>query len=236
MNSGKLGCLLILRNEAGKNLRRNQSLCGEDRYLLRDVLQLAHITRPLVTHNHLLCLLSQHNLIHVILLSHLHGKETEQQYDVLTTVTKRRNLNGNRIQSVIKVFAEASFTDSLTDIDIRRSHYTDIRLTYLCGSYRDILSSFQHTQQPCLCGKRQFTYLVKEQRSFIGDTEIAGRIIDGSCKRTLYVSEQLTVNSTFRNRTAVDGEILLAFTGRVVVNDTRNNLLTNTAFSYYEHT
>ena len=50
------------------------------------------------------------------------------------------------------------------------------------------------------------------------------------------MSEQLAVNRTFRNRSAVDGEVLLATTRRIVVDDAWQDVLTHTAFSDYEHT
>ena len=49
------------------------------------------------------------------------------------------------------------------------------------------------------------------------------------------MSEELRVDGSLRDTAAVDGEVLLAFPRRVVVNHTRNDLLTHTAFADDEH-
>jgi hypothetical protein len=47
--------------------------------------------------------------------------------------------------------------------------------------------------------------------------------------------EQLRVDGTLRDTSAVDGEVFLASAGRVVVNQVWDNLLTHTAFTDNEH-
>ena len=49
------------------------------------------------------------------------------------------------------------------------------------------------------------------------------------------MTEELRVDSSFGNRTAVDGEILFALTWRVVVDDAGDNLLTHAALANDEH-
>ena len=50
------------------------------------------------------------------------------------------------------------------------------------------------------------------------------------------MTKQLRVDGALGDGTAVDGEILLAATGRVVVDDTGNDLLTHTTLAYNKHT
>ena len=94
---------------------------------------------------------------------------------------------------------------------------------------------FDHAQEFGLEGERKLFDLIQKQRSLVCHTEVAWRIVDGSRKGALHVTKQLAVNSTLRNGTAVDGEILLATTRRVVMNDTRNDFLTHTTLTDYQH-
>ena len=49
------------------------------------------------------------------------------------------------------------------------------------------------------------------------------------------MSEQFAVDSAFGNGSAVDGEILFAAAGGVVVDDTWNDFFSHTAFAYDEY-
>ena len=77
-NNRQLRGLLVLRDEICQNFGRDGTLLTEYGYLLSDILQLSHVTRPLVAHQHVFCLVGQRDTLHTILLCHLHGKETEQ--------------------------------------------------------------------------------------------------------------------------------------------------------------
>ena len=50
------------------------------------------------------------------------------------------------------------------------------------------------------------------------------------------MTEELGVDGSFGNSAAVDGEILLAATGRVVVDNPGQDVFTHTAFTNYQHT
>ena len=85
-------------------------------------------------------------------------------------------------------------------------------------------------------GHRQLTYLVEEEGALIGNAEIAGRIVDGASKRAFDVAEELTVDSTLGDGAAVDGEVFLASTGGVVMDESGQDVLTHTTFTDDEHT
>ena len=144
-------------------------------------------------------------------------------------MAKRRKSNG--VQSIEQVFTELPLADGLAHIDVGGGHNTHVRLAYLLSAYTDIFACFQHTEQPRLRCHGQFADLIEENRSFVGDTEIAFTFADGTGKGALLMSEELAVNSPFRDGATVDGKILLAATGRTVVDNTWYNLLAHTAFA-----
>ena len=50
------------------------------------------------------------------------------------------------------------------------------------------------------------------------------------------MTEQLAVDCSLGNRTAVDGKILATATRRTVVDDAGDDLLTHSTLTYYQHT
>ena len=152
MDGGQLSRLLILRDELRKDGWGNGAVGTENRQLLGDALKLAHITWPLIVHQHLLGVLVEHHAVHLVLLGHLQGKQAEQQDDILATIAQGRHLYLHLIKAIIEVFAETPLADGLTNIDISSSHNTYIGLTNLGGSHWDILTILEHTQQTGLSG------------------------------------------------------------------------------------
>ena len=191
LNGCQLGALLVLRYELQQDIGRNQALTAEDGNLFGNVFQLSHIPRPLVLHQQLLSLFGECHLVHPIFLGHLHGKEPEQQHDVLPTFAQRGHLYGNGVQPVVQVFAETSFADGLPDVDIGSCHDTHVGLADVGASHGYVFARLQHTQQSCLCSQRQFAYFIEEKRSFVSHAEVTRRIADGTRIRAFYMAEEL---------------------------------------------
>ena len=135
--------------------------------------------------------LIEHDTVHLVFLGHLHRKESEEQDDVLATLTQGRHLDGYRVQSVVEILAESAFADGLEDIHVGSSHDAHIGLTYLCASNGDIFARLKHTQQSCLSSQRQLANLVEKQCALVGHAEVTRRVIDRTCIRTLNMSEEL---------------------------------------------
>ena len=81
-----------------------------------------------------------------------------------------------------------------------------------------------------------FTYLIEKQRAFVHHTEISWMLAHCSGECSLYMAEQLAVDGSLGNGSAVDGEIFLAAALRTVVDDARNHFLAHTAFAYNQDT
>ena len=88
MNRGQLGAFLVVGNELVQNLGRYQAFLAEHGNLLGDVLQLTDIAWPFVAHEQLFGLVGEYHFVHLVLLGHLHGEETEQQNNVLAALTQ----------------------------------------------------------------------------------------------------------------------------------------------------
>ena len=154
---------------------------------------------------------------------------------IISTITQRWHLDRNGIKTIIQVLTETPLADGLLNVNVGSSHYAHIGLPYFSSSYGYVLARFQHTQQPCLRCHRQFAHFVQEQRTLMGNAKVAWRVINGTRERALYMTEQLAVDSTFRNGATVNGKIFLPAAWRLVVNNAGNYLLTHTALTDYQH-
>ena len=167
--------------------------------MLGDVLQLSDIARPFVFQHQLLCFGRELEARQTVFLHHLEGEEPEQQNDVVAPLSQWRHADGYGVEAVVEVFAESSFADGLRHVDVCCCHNAHVGLLYFHCPHRNVFSRFEHSQQPCLCGQRQFAHLVEEEGAFVGRAEIAWRVADGSCERAFDVSEQLAVDGAFGN-------------------------------------
>ena len=144
MDGGQLGGLLVVGDELAQDVGRYQPFLAEHGYLLGDVLQLTDVAWPLVTHDELYGLVVEHHTVHLVLLGHLHGKETEQQDDVLTALAQRGHLDGYLVQTIVEILAETSLTDGLADIDVGGCHNAYIGLADLGGTNGNVLAILQN--------------------------------------------------------------------------------------------
>ena len=116
----------------------------------------------------------------MIFLSHLHGKEAEQQQNVFAAVAQRRNLYWNGVEPVIQIFAETAFADGLAHVDVGGSDNSDVCLHYLLSSYAYVFACFENAEQSCLCGHWQLANLVEEYCALVGNAEVAFALADGA--------------------------------------------------------
>ena len=215
--------------------RRDLALFARDGHVLRQVLQLAHVARPAVGHEPPPGFVGETQGGHLVLLAHFESELAEEEHDVGTAVAQRRDADGDGVEPVIKVFAETAFGHSLGHVYVRGCHDAHVGLAHLTGSHADVFARFEHTQQACLSREGQLAHLVEEQGPAVGHGEIAVTLAYCPGERSLLMTEEFGVDSSFGNGSAVDGEVLLAPPVAVVVYDTRKGLLAHAVFTGDEH-
>ena len=196
VDHGQLRTFRILGNKAVDGFTTDDTFFAQHRHLLGNVFELAHIARPLVFHHHRLGFVREGDFGQIVFFSHLQGKQAEKQQDVFTTVPQWRHLYGDGIQTIVQVFTKTAFAHGLAHVDIGSSHHPDIRFHDLLPTHTDILTVLKHAQQARLCWKRQLAYLVKEYRTLVGHTKISLTLAYGTCKGTLFMSEEFAVDGT----------------------------------------
>ena len=87
-------------------------------------------------------------------------------------------------------------------------------------------------QQLHLQSQRHLPDLVQEQRAAVGILDLPLHLPMGARKRALLVTEQLTLQQVFRNRSAIDGNEWAVLAGRAAMDGARNEFLAGAAVSH----
>src|SRR5690554_4038781 len=116
-------------------------------------------------------------------------------------------------------------------IDIRRSYDSHVGLLNLGGSYLNKLSVFKNPQQANLCGQGELSDFIQKDGSSISHFEITTSGLSGSGKGPFLMSEKFTVNGSFRNGSAVNGNKFSVLAVRQRMDDVGNALFSHPALS-----
>src|SRR5258708_3981496 len=172
-------CLLLVK------WVREHSVPQKDDRAFHQVLQFANVARPRIP------LEGSHGFRGnaVDLLPHAAAKHLHEMRDksrnVFPALSEGRQQEGENIQTIIQVTAKLPASDHLREISIRCGHQSDIYFMSSTAAQSLELLFLQHTQQFRLQGRGDVTYLVQEQRAFVGHFEAPDLLSDGTGKSTL---------------------------------------------------
>ena len=127
-----------------------------------------------------------------------------QDGDVVAPLAQRRRADGDDVQAVVEVLAEAAGLDLLLEILVRRGDDADVDLDDGRRSDRLDFAFLQHAQHLRLRAQRHVADLVEEDRAAVGGDELAGLLAHGAGERSLLVAEQLRLDQLLGDRRAVD--------------------------------
>src|SRR5690606_17125215 len=122
-------------------------------------------------------------------------------------LAQRGHRDRNGVQPVVEVLAEAPAVYRLQHVHVGGGGHTHVGLLGLAAAHPDELSGLQHAQEAHLGAQRKFTHLIQEDGAVVGHLEVAfaGLVCPG--ERTFFMAEELTVNGSLRNGTAVHRDV-----------------------------
>src|ERR1700683_5575946 len=202
---------------------------------LDDVLQLAHISRPVVVHQNLHRL--RRNTLYWLarICGEARNEKIRQIGDVFFALTQRRNVDGDNIQTIIKIFAKGSLFEGLAQIAVGGRDQPHVHFHRARAAEPLKLALLQNAQQLHLRRRRHIADFIKKQRSLIRQFELSWLAIVCPSESTLLVSKQFALQKILRNGCAVDLDERPGSAPRFFMNGARNQILTHAALTAEEH-
>ncbi|MDT4824412.1 hypothetical protein FQZ97_576590 [compost metagenome] len=136
----------------------------------------------------------------------LHARDelVDQQRNVFHTLAQRRHLDGEYVEAVIEVFAEAAGLDHLLEVLVGGGDDAHIDVLRLVAAHALEGALLQHAQQLDLHRQRHVADLVEEQGAAVGQLEAPCPAGDGTGEGTLLVAEEFALQQLRRDGAAVD--------------------------------
>src|ERR1700726_4183066 len=108
----------------------------------------------------------------------------EQQRYFRGAFAQRRNMNGENVQTVIKIFTETSRAHSFFHIHVRSSEHSHIHIHHRARTKAGILAVLKNVKKLALKMRTHLRDFIEKDRSFIGQLELSRLGADRACKGT----------------------------------------------------
>ena len=212
-------------------VRPHQRLVAHHHRALDDVLQLAHVPRPVVRDQQVHGRAVEAGELAAHLLAVLVEEEGGQQRHVAVPVAQRRQVDGEHVEAVEQVRTEAAFLDQVRQVAVGGRDYAEIHVDRLRAAHAHDFALLEHPQQVGLRLEADVGDLVQKHRASGGGFELALLAVLGAGERALLVSEQFALNERFGERAAVDHHHGVEAARAQPVNGAGHQLLAGAAFA-----
>src|SRR6266550_7731724 len=204
---------------------------GENRGALERVLELTHIAGPRVALHHLDGFWGQYPWRFAAGLAGALEECIRQQRDVSRARPQRRKHDGDDVQSIVKVASETAALDLFLEVAVRSGDHSRIHGLRFGRSDGNYFALLQYTQELYLRCGRGLSDLVQEEGSLSGREKQSFLVARRTSERSLDVPEQLALEQTLRQRTAVDRKERLGRPRRKVVDVMGYDFLSRSGFA-----
>src|SRR5438094_10101047 len=124
--------------------------------------------------------------------------------DVVGALAQRGKMQGDEIEAIVQIRAEAAALDLFLEIAIRCGNEPRVDRNRFRGPDGNDLTMLQDAEEFDLRRRRRFADLVEEESTRGSRREETFLILHRASERTFHVPEELTLEQTFRERAAVD--------------------------------
>src|SRR4030042_1993377 len=209
----------------------NERSFGDDHGAFYDILQLAHIARPIIFHQDVERLFS--NTLH--LPSHLYVKllyeVMDQERDIFLVLPERGELYGYNVQAVVEVVSEVSLNHRLFQITVGSGDNAGIDLNRFCPPHPCELLFLKYPQEAQLQLGADISDLIKEYGAAVGLLKFPFFLCDGIGEGPLLMAEQLALQQGLSEGNARDGYERTAGPQALIVHGPCQQLLPGPAFA-----
>ena len=155
----------------------------------------------------------------------------DEDGNIRTAFAQRRHGDLDHAKPVEQILAEVTCGNTLGQVAIRRGDDTDVDATGARVADRLNLPALEKTQQRRLHPQAHLTDFVEEQRSTVGDLQLADAIAIRAGEAALDVPEQLRFEQRFGDASTVHRDEVAAGPSRRRVDFAGHDVFTNTALA-----
>ena len=130
----------------------------------------------------------------------------DEQRDIFFALAQRRQVEGDDVEAMEQIFAEAAFADEFAQIFVGGGEDADVDFDGFGAAEAHELALLDHAQKLGLGFGADGGNFVEENRALIGDFEEAFFRCDGAGEGAFHVAEKLRFEKVDRNRAGVDGD------------------------------
>ncbi len=159
----------------------------------------------------------------------------EEHQDVFASFPQRRQLQGDDVEAVVEVAAEAALAAHGGEVRLGRGDHPAVHRDQLVGAQAFQLVLLQHPQQLDLQVQRHALDLVEEQAAAVGVLDLADAPLAGAGEGVGLVAEDFTVDQAFRQAAAVQRDEGLGLAPAVVVQAAGDQFLAGAGLAFDEH-
>ena len=215
--------------------RVEQRSARKNRRALDDVLELAHVARPVVARRALEKRRRDARERLAELAPGLGEEVADEQRDVLAPLAQRRHGHREDVEPIVEIGPELAGRGAAAQVAVRRSDQPHVGAQRARAADALELLLLQHAQQLRLRFERQLAHLVEEQRAAVGELEAPAALLGRAGERALLVPEELALDQFARERGAVDLDERPLAARAAVVDRARDELLAGAGLAEHEH-
>ena len=208
---------------------------GQRHAALDDVLQLAHVPRPVIRLERRERALGHAPDVLLELPRIFFHEVVDKEGDVLLAVAERGHAQGNDVEAIEEVFAERPRPHRLLEVDIGRGDDPDVHGDGADAAEALDLALLQCAEKLRLEVDAQAPHLVEEQCAAVGQLELPGLPRVSAREGALLVTEQLRFEQRVGYRREVHGDERLVAPEALPMDRARHQLLAGAALRGDEH-
>src|SRR5262245_8017054 len=199
------------------------------------VFQLAYVSRPMITHQHIDRWSRYPLYVFAMLQRIFFQKMVGKEQNIGLSFAEGRDEDCKHIEPVVQVFSEGALGNCFFEVFVGGCYQPDISLDCFGSSQPLEFPFLQHSQQLHLGRQIEVAYLIEEQSAAFGHFEPPLFPHLGARKCALLVSEQLGLDQGLGWRRAANFDERLFRAKRVVMNCMCDQLFPRTGFAANQH-
>src|SRR5579862_18793 len=219
----------------GQQVRGDLGSRGKHDGTLDYILQFSNVARPGVGQQRPQGFRTDSAHRAIVLFGVFLQKEIDQQRNIFSALAEGREFDGDYVQPIKKIFAEATIAYSLAQVYVGGGDDAHVHLYFLHSTEMHELAILQDTKYLGLRVQAHGGDLVEKQRALVGHLEQTFFRSNGAGERTFHVAEEGRFEEIGRHGACVDGNKGTVVPGRIQVQGFGDDFLAGSAFPLQKH-